>query len=90
MTLPLDRASPVHDDVPGGGISFDAVPEPAVGRDRSNAELQQMENGRTHRGRDVFTYILGVGTDVLRDIDVSYAPCLFDRGDRKVGGVDEP
>ena len=32
MALPLDKASHVHDDVPGGGISFDAVPEPTVGR----------------------------------------------------------
>ena len=31
MAFPLDRASHVHDNVPGGSVTFNAVPEPTVG-----------------------------------------------------------
>lgn len=45
--FPLDRASHVHDNVPKGGVAFNAVPEPTVGRVRGHAKLQQMADGTT-------------------------------------------
>ena len=89
MAFPLDEASHVHEDVPGGGVTFDAVPEPTIGRGRDYAKLQQMEDGNTHRGGDVAPYVLAVNKVLLRDINISHAPCLFDRGGGNVGKFDE-
>ena len=84
----MDWTTHVHDNVPGGGISFDAVLEPTAGRARTDMKLQQVKDTGTHRGRGVAQNIPGVSDDLFLDVDVSQAPCLVDRGDGDVGRVD--